>query len=209
MTDWVVHVDDAIVAVDKPAGLLSVPGRGADKQDCAWTRVRCCWPEAEVVHRLDMATSGLLVFARGAVVQRRLQAAFAERRVDKCYVAVVHGLPEEDNGSIALPLVADWPRRPRQKVDATRGRPSLTHWRVVSRDSAAALTRLELQPVTGRSHQLRVHLLAAGWPIVGDTLYGAQETASLAPRLMLHASTLAFEHPLSGRPMRLRCAPPF
>lgn len=200
----VLHADDAMIVVAKPAGLLAVPGRGPDKQDCAAARVQQRWPDARVVHRLDMATSGLLVFARGDDAQRRLSAAFAERAVSKRYVARVHGEVAAAQGEIALPLAADWPNRPRQKVDLVHGKPSLTHWRVLAREPS--FTRLALEPVTGRSHQLRVHCLAAGHPIVGDSLYGPGDDA---PRLMLHAEHLAFAHPVSGEPVAFTDAAPF
>lgn len=199
------YADDSLVVVDKPAGLLSVPGRGADKQDCAVARVQAAWPDALTVHRLDMATSGLLLLARGATVQRRLSEAFAQRQVGKRYVAIVDGLMAGDAGEIDAPLIADWPQRPRQRIDHEHGKPSLTRWRVLSRDGGARRTRLELEPVTGRSHQLRVHLASLGHAIVGDSLYGG----SAAPRLLLHASELAFAHPQTAQPQRHRCAAPF
>ena len=200
-------IDDALLALDKPAGLLCVPGRGADKLDCLATRAQACWPDALVVHRLDMATSGLVLMARGAAMQRTLSLAFAERRVDKRYVAVVHGRLAPAEGCIDLPLAADWPNRPRQQVDHERGKPSLTHYRVLSHDAAAGTTRVELRPITGRSHQLRVHLQALGHPIVGDALYGPQPPK--AGRLMLHAQRLELSHPASGERLRLDAAPPF
>lgn len=184
----------------KPAGLLAVPGRGADKADCLAFRVQAAWPDALAVHRLDMATSGLMLFGRGATAQRQLSAAFAERRVIKTYVAVVQGLMRQDAGQIDLPLSADWPRRPRQQVDTLSGRPSRTLWRVLERDPARQLSRLELEPVTGRTHQLRVHLAALGHPILGDALY-ATGAALLAPRLMLHAQSLQLDHPVHGSRM--------
>ena len=201
------HLDDFLIAVDKPAGLLAVPGRGADKADCASTRVQACWPDARVVHRLDMATSGLLLLARGDAAQRRLNDDFAQRRVDKTYVAVVQGQVEADEGEIDLPLAADWPARPKQKVDRVAGKSSLTRWQVLARDEAAGTTRLALTPLTGRSHQLRVHLLAIGHPIVGDALYAPDAPA--APRLLLHATALALNHPGYGAGLQLHCAPPF
>jgi len=202
-----VFADDHLVVLDKPAGLLSVPGRGADKQDCLASRAQAQWPDALVVHRLDMATSGLLLLARGAAMQRLLSDAFAQRRVHKRYIAVVQGLLAADQGSIDAPLAADWPNRPRQQVDTVRGKASLTHWTVLSRDSALQRTWLELEPVTGRSHQLRVHLASIGHAIVGDTLYGAG--AAAAPRLLLHASRLGFDHPHTGRPLQLHSPAPF
>ncbi len=200
------HQDDALLAVDKPAGLLCVPGRGADKQDCAIARVQRQFPEALVVHRLDMATSGLVLFARGERMQRMLSMAFADRAVHKRYVAVVHGQPRDDAGEIALPLLADWPRRPRQKVDPLQGKPALTRWRVLARDEGAGTARLALEPVTGRSHQLRVHLLSIGHPIVGDGLYGAPDGA---PRMMLHAQSLELPHPRTAQRLSLCSRAPF
>jgi tRNA pseudouridine32 synthase/23S rRNA pseudouridine746 synthase len=199
-----IHLDAQLIVVDKPAGLLAVPGR--HETDCMAARVQALWPDARVVHRLDMATSGLLLFARGDRAQRVLGQAFAARRVDKRYLAVVHGLPAADQGSVELPLAADWPNRPRQVVDAVKGKPALTHWRVLARDTATGTTRLELQPVTGRSHQLRVHLAAIGHAIVGDALYGRRDGSA---RLLLHACALAFAHPASGEPLRFESLPPF
>ena len=205
--DWIVHADGDLVVVNKPAGLLSVPGRGPDRADCAWARVAAQWPDAQVVHRLDQATSGLLLFARGATLQRAFSIAFAERQVHKRYVAVVHGAPAGDAGTVDLPLIADWPNRPRQMVDFERGKPSLTRWRVLQREPAR--TRLELEPVTGRPHQGRLHLAASGWPIVGDTLYDDALRAAHEPRLLLHAHELALVHPLSGQPLHWSTPWPF
>lgn len=191
----IVFVDDDLVVIDKPAGLLAVPGRHAP--DCAWARVAARFDDAQIVHRLDQATSGLMVFARGAVAQRALSMAFAARQIDKHYEAVVHGLPLQDSGLIDAALAADWPRRPRQKIDPVAGKPSLTAWRVVQRDATAQRSRLALQPLTGRSHQLRVHLASIGHAIVGDALYGGPPDAQ-QPRLLLHATRLAFAHPRHG-----------
>lgn len=197
------HLDAHLIAVDKPAGLLAVPGR--TEPDCLAARVQAVWADARVVHRLDMATSGLMLFARGAAAQRRLGDAFAARLVHKGYVAIVGGLVDADVGEIDLPLAADWPRRPLQRVDHERGRPSLTRWRVLARDATGGRTRLRLEPVSGRSHQLRVHLQAIRHPIVGDTLYGGASAA----RLMLHAAELIVPHPADGRRLPLASAPPF
>jgi len=190
------HEDDSLLVVEKPAGLLSVPGRGEAGRDSLSARVVSRWPDALVVHRLDMATSGLLLFARGAAAQRTLSIAFAERRVDKRYVALVHGRLSADEGEVDAPLAADWPRRPRQRIDTTHGRPSLTRWRVLAYDEVAARTRVELTPVTGRAHQLRVHMQSLGHAIVGDALYG--DDAAREPRLLLHAAMLSFAHPRDG-----------
>jgi tRNA pseudouridine32 synthase/23S rRNA pseudouridine746 synthase len=196
--------DDALIAVDKPAGLLSVPGRGEDKQDCVIARVRAEHPDALVVHRLDMATSGILLMARGTEAQRRLGIAFARREVLKRYVAVVHGAPAQAEGEIDLPLRVDWPNRPKQQVDPQHGRPSLTRYRVLGVDPAQRRSRLALEPVTGRSHQLRVHLQAIGHPIVGDPLYG-----TAGERLLLHASELQLAHPFGGHAVHVRSEPTF
>jgi len=203
----VLYADDVLVVVDKPAGLLAVPGRGEQRQDCVAARVQCRFPDALVVHRLDQATSGLMVLARGAEAQRTLSRAFAERRVAKHYTAIVGGLLTGAAGTIELPLAADWPNRPRQQVDAVHGKPSITHWRVLSCDAAADTTRVELEPLTGRSHQLRVHLRAIGHPIVGDVLYAPPALA--APRLMLHASGLALLHPYDARRLNFSSVAPF
>lgn len=208
MQAWHVwHVDDDLIVVDKPAGLLAVPGRGEAGRDCLSARVAARWPDALVVHRLDMATSGLMLFARGPAVQRQLNAAFAERRIGKRYLAVVHGIVAADAGEIDAALAADWPNRPRQRIDAQQGRPSLTRWRVLARDADTERSRLELEPVSGRAHQLRVHLRSIGHAIVGDALYG--EDAAREPRLLLHAWRLALAHPRDGTRLDFASAVPF
>ena len=178
-----VHSDAACVVVVKPDGLLSVPGRGEQGQDCLSARVQAMFSDALVVHRLDMSTSGLMLFARGAAAQRALSIAFAAREVHKHYVAVVAGLVDQGRGEIDLPLMADWPNRPKQKWDREHGKPSLTRYRVIVRDEATRTTRLELEPVTGRAHQLRLHLLNLGHPILGDALYAPPEVQARADRL--------------------------
>jgi len=205
----VVHDDADCIVVVKPAGLLSVPGRGEHLQDCVAARVQSLFGDALVVHRLDMATSGLMLFARGAAAQRLLSIAFAAREVHKRYVAVADGLIEPACGDIDLPLMADWPNRPKQKFDREHGKASLTRYRVLARDAAARTTRVELEPVTGRAHQLRVHLLSIGHPILGDALYAPPEMQARADRLLLHASALGFAHPVSGAPMQFESAAPF
>jgi len=209
MTLTVIHEDEALLVIDKPAGLLAVPGRGADKQDCLAARVQAQWPDALVVHRLDMATSGLMLLARGAACQRRLSLDFAARRIDKHYVALVDGRMPAAHGCIELPLSADWPHRPLQQVDAVQGKPSRTDWQVIGYDEALQATRLALQPHTGRTHQLRLHLAAIGHPILGDALYAPPEVQARAPRLLLHAEALTLLHPLSGAPLQLHCPAPF
>ena len=196
--------DSHLLVVDKPAGLLSVPGRGGDKQDSLATRVQAEFPDALIVHRLDMATSGLLLFARGAEAQRRLSAQFRLRQIDKRYLASVSG-QLAPAGEINLPLAADWPNRPRQQVAAESGKPSLTRYRLVDYDAMRGVSRVELEPVTGRTHQLRVHLAAIGHPILGDALYGG----AAAERLNLHATRLTLIHPFTGAPLDFHSAAPF
>jgi len=210
----VLHADAALLVLDKPAGLLAVPGRGADKQDCLSARVQQPFADALVVHRLDMATSGLMLMARGAAMQRELSRAFAQRQVHKRYVAVVHGhvpAPAGDWGVIELPILVDWPRRPLRIIDA-RGQASVTRWRVLALELGAdgqPQTRLELEPVTGRSHQLRVHLQALGHAILGDALYAGADVQARSSRLLLHASALALQHPVSGAALHFSLPPAF
>lgn len=199
--DFLLHTDEALLVLDKPAGLLAVPGRGDDKQDCLSARTQARFPDALIVHRLDMATSGLLVMARGPEMQRHLGRAFANRKVQKRYTAVVAGCvqpPVGDWGLIDVPMMPDWPNRPRQKVDLQHGKPSQTRWRVLAYDPGRDATHLELEPITGRTHQLRVHMRELGHPILGDTLYAPPDIAACADRLLLHARSLWFDHPLSG-----------
>jgi tRNA pseudouridine32 synthase/23S rRNA pseudouridine746 synthase len=210
LSEHLVHADESVLVVEKPAGMLCVPGRGADKQDCLALRVQQTFPDALVVHRLDMATSGLWVMARGAQAQRRLNHAFSQRAVSKRYVAVVAGRidPGPHWREVDLPLIVDWPKRPRRIVDAKNGKPSLTRWRVLG-PAGGDTTRLELEPVTGRSHQLRVHLRAIGHPILGDALYAPPEVQALSPRLLLHATQIEFAHPLTGAMMSFSSPAPF
>jgi tRNA pseudouridine32 synthase/23S rRNA pseudouridine746 synthase len=202
------YVDDYLLAVDKPAGLLSVPGRGEDKQDCLIARVQRTYPEALTAHRLDMGTSGLIICARGCEMQRRLFEIFRERQTEKRYVAVVAGRLEKPEGEIDLPLICDWPNRPRQKVDFEVGKHSLTRYRLLTYDPASNTSRVQLEPVTGRSHQLRVHMASLGHPILGDELY-AGEHATAAPRLLLHAEFLRLPHPSTEGFVELHCLAPF
>lgn len=206
------HADAALLVLDKPAGLLSVPGRGPDKQDCLASRVQAVHPEARVVHRLDMATSGLWVMARGPEAQRALNDAFAGQAVHKTYEAVVAGrLAPPDSadgwGEIDLPMMADWPNRPLQKI-APEGKPSRTRWRLLGH-TPEGHSRLALQPLTGRTHQLRLHLQAIGHPILGDALYAPPEVQAAASRLLLHACALQLPHPNHGGPLVFASPPPF
>lgn len=194
--------------VNKPAGLLAVPGRGADKQDCLISRVQQTFHDALIVHRLDMATSGLLLLALGTQIHSRLSQLFRDRQVEKRYVAIVQGRLENTTGEIDRPIGADWPNRPKQMINHDTGKPSLTRYHLQSYDPARNISRVELEPVTGRTHQLRVHLSAIGHPIVGDTLYG-DETSNPAQRLLLHAQMLSFTHPVSAVQLTLRSDPSF
>ncbi len=193
------HVDGSLLVVNKPTGLLSVPGRGAGKEDCMVSRVQLEFPDALIVHRLDMGTSGLLVFARSKDMLGLLSTLFALRQVYKRYVALIEGHLEHASGTVDLPLIKDWENSPLQKVDLAQGKPSLT--RYTRLEWADGQSRVRLEPETGRTHQLRVHMAALGHPILGDDFYGAGHTAA-APRLMLHAEVLAFDHPLEQRPLR-------
>jgi len=188
-----------------------VPGRGADKQDCLSARVQALYPDALVVHRLDMATSGLMLMARGAAMQRALSALFEARQIAKTYVAIVDGLlaVAPTWQLIDLPVWADWEARPLRRVDP-RGQPSQTRWRCVAHtDGPTPASRLELQPLTGRSHQLRVHMQAIGHPIEGDALYAPPDVAARASRLLLHARDLAFVQPQNGTRMAFTAAAGF
>ncbi|HSV35568.1 MAG TPA: RluA family pseudouridine synthase [Ramlibacter sp.] len=214
LSELLIHADAHLLVLDKPAGLLCVPGRGAGKEDCLAARVQAHYPDALIVHRLDMATSGLCLMARGIEMQRRLSAAFAERRVGKRYAAVVAGqIVSGEWQTIDLPIAADWPNRPRQIIDVERGKPSQTRWRVIPGGTGKAwgdgTTYLELEPLTGRTHQLRVHLKALGHPILGDALYAPAAVQALAPRLLLHASELRLTHPLSGQALAFLSPAPF
>ena len=206
-----VYVDDQIIVLNKASGLLSVPGRGEDKQDCLITRAQQEWPDALTVHRLDMATSGLVVMARSPDIQRRLSQAFALREVHKTYEAIVAGLPNisETWHDIQLPLMIDWPNRPRSKVDWEQGKPSHTQWRVKQALPLDNATRVELKPITGRTHQLRLHMMAIGHAILGDALYASPEELAKAPRLLLHARELQLKHPVTAKWMVFESSVPF
>jgi tRNA pseudouridine32 synthase/23S rRNA pseudouridine746 synthase len=207
-----IFADDDMLVLDKPAGMLSVPGRGPDKQDSLSSRVQEQFPDALVVHRLDMATSGLMVMARGARQQRALNDAFAARTVHKAYTAMVDGLltaPDADWQEISLGIRVDWPNRPLRVIDPLHGKPSATRWRVLEHDAVACTTRVALEPVTGRSHQLRVHMLAIGHAILGDALYAPTQIASRSPRLLLHANQLELTHPVTAERLTFSSQVPF
>lgn len=207
----ILFADDAIVVADKPAGLLSQPARGEARQDCLEARVQVRYADATLVHRLDMATSGIILLARGAEMLRRMNAAFAQRTVGKRYVANVHGHIAAECGEIDLPLAADPDNNPRQIVDQGHGRRALTRYRVIGRsgEGEGAITRVELKPVTGRTHQLRVHLMAIGHPILGDLLYAPPQSGRTHARMHLHAAAIAFIHPDRRVPLTFESPVPF
>ena len=197
----ILYQDNDIIAVNKPSGMLSNPGRDPAFHDSIYARVLAEHPDSHIVHRLDMATSGLIVLALNKHAERQLKAQFRERKTEKVYYARVWGHLEQDRGTVDLPLICDWPNRPKQKVCFEDGKPSVTHYQVICRDDNSTLVRL--RPVTGRSHQLRVHMLALGHPILGDRFYAHDEARESAGRLQLHAAELSFFHPATAEPMHL------
>jgi len=202
----VIHEDHELLVVNKPSGLLSVPGRGEHLADCLLKRVQDAFPQALLVHRLDRDTSGLIAFALSPHAQRHLSRQFEERKVKKTYVARVWGRLEPKVGTVDLPLIVDWPNRPRQMVDHENGKPAVTDWRVLKASDPES--RVRLMPKTGRSHQLRVHMLALGHPILGDPFYADGQALNF-PRLMLHSEELRIGHPDGGEGMRFRAKAPF
>lgn len=202
----ILHDDHELLFVDKPSGLLSVPGKGAHLADCLIARVQAVFPEALLVHRLDRDTSGVMVFAKSPHAQRHLGLQFEKRGTKKTYIARVFGRLEPKTGTVDLPLIVDWPNRPLQKVCHETGKAAVTDWRVVRASDAE--TRVRLMPKTGRSHQLRVHMLALGHPILGDPFY-ATGAALEHPRLMLHSEKLQLRHPDGGAGMRITAKAPF
>lgn len=203
----VLYHDDYVVALNKPSGLLSVKGIGIDKIDCLAVRVASAIEGARIVHRLDMDTSGVIVMARDADTHRELSRQFQDREIQKTYIAVVGGVVEQESGLIDIPIRKDFDNPPCQCVDFEKGKASQTNWRVLERQTAR--TRLELKPITGRSHQLRIHLRELGYPILGDDLYADEQMQQLAPRLLLHALTLSFVHPKSKEKMSITAHCPF
>ncbi|HDL7752326.1 TPA: bifunctional tRNA pseudouridine(32) synthase/23S rRNA pseudouridine(746) synthase RluA [Yersinia enterocolitica] len=204
----VLYQDQHIMVVNKASGLLSVPGRAPENKDSVMTRIRADFPTAESVHRLDMATSGVIVVALTKAAERELKRQFREREPKKSYIARVWGHLAQDEGLIDLPLICDWPNRPKQKVCYETGKPSQTLYQVLSRDADGS-TRVKLSPITGRSHQLRVHMLAIGHPILGDGFYAHPEAKAMASRLQLHAQELCITHPEFGTVMHFKCEPEF
>ena len=205
----VLFEDPFLLALNKPSGLLSVPGKGHEKKDSLAIRVQARFPDALVAHRLDMATSGIMVMARNKEVHRALSIQFETRQVAKTYIAVVDGLVNTTSGTIDLPLICDWPNRPRQKVDYETGKASLTHYEVIEYNEINQTTRVKLKPETGRTHQLRVHMQSIGHAILGDRLYASTTAQKKADRLLLHASQLSFTHPITGEHLSLNSDIPF
>ena len=203
----ILYQDKDIMVVNKPSGLLSVPGRDPKHADSIWTRVKKLHPNAQIVHRLDMATSGVMVVALRKKAESELKRQFRDRETQKIYYARVVGHVKQQSGEVDLPLICDWPNRPRQKVDHQVGKPSLTLFEVVSYDSNSTL--IKLTPITGRSHQLRVHMMAIGHPILGDNFYADKVAKVLRPRLNLHAQSLTIKQPYSQEEMSFCTAIPF
>lgn len=205
----ILYRDDDLVVINKPAGLLTVPGKGPDNQDCLIRRTLVPFPNARVVHRLDQGTSGIVMFPLNYMTLRTMTKLFEARGVHKRYVAVVAGLMEENEGEVTLPLICDWPNRPLQKVCFEQGKAAHTRYQVLERNTEAQTTRVLLEPVSGRTHQLRVHMLALGHPIVGDRLYAPVEIQARAPRLLLHAQQIYFNHPITGKFVDIHCPASF
>ncbi|PHM28980.1 bifunctional tRNA pseudouridine(32) synthase/23S rRNA pseudouridine(746) synthase RluA [Xenorhabdus budapestensis] len=203
----VLYQDEHIMVVNKPSGLLSVPGKAEEHKDSIMTRIQAEFPTAESVHRLDMATSGIMVVALTKAAERELKRQFREREPKKVYIARVWGKLEQEQGLVDLPLICDWPNRPKQKVCFATGKSAQTEYQVLEHEAQA--TRVRLAPITGRSHQLRVHMLALGNPILGDRFYAHQQARELAPRLQLHAQELSITHPAYGSPMHFECKADF
>ncbi|PCH97208.1 MAG: bifunctional tRNA pseudouridine(32) synthase/23S rRNA pseudouridine(746) synthase RluA [Gammaproteobacteria bacterium] len=213
----IIFQDDDIVVLNKSSGLLSVPGRLPEHQDCLQNRVQRILPSATIVHRLDMATSGIIIMALNKPAHVNISRQFEQRKTKKTYIARVFGHIKEQQGSVDLPLICDWPNRPKQKVDHENGKQSLTHYQVLgyseldcdSKSPGDESTLVELTPVTGRSHQLRVHMLAIGHPILGDRLYAHEQALTVSPRLQLHARNLSLAHPVTGELLTFASPCPF
>lgn len=203
----IIFHDDDILVLDKPSGLLSVPGKRDDHKDCLENRIQADFSSARIVHRLDMDTSGLIIMALNSDAHRHLGLQFERRHIGKTYQACVWGTIADDQGTIDLPLRCDWPNRPRQMVDFEEGRSALTEWEVVARDDLS--TRVMLYPKTGRSHQLRVHMLELGHPILGDNLYAPKEALAASSRLCLHAQKIELYHPTGGERLSFEVECPF
>jgi tRNA pseudouridine32 synthase/23S rRNA pseudouridine746 synthase len=205
----ILYQDDDVLIANKPAGLLCVPGKGPDKQDCLSNRVLKLNPNARIVHRLDQGTSGIVVFPLNYLTLKAMTKQFEQRAIHKRYVAVVHGQLEQDEGEVTLPLICDWPNRPLQKVCFEQGKSAHTRYQVISRNTDADTTRVSLEPVSGRTHQLRVHMLALGHPMLGDGFYAPEHVLAMSPRLLLHAEQISFPHPITGEPLHIHALADF
>lgn len=201
----ILHLDEDLLIVNKPAGLLTVPGKGPDKQDCLINRALKFNPNARVVHRLDQGTSGIVMFPLNYMSLKILTKQFEARGIHKRYVAVVSGLLKDDQGEVKLPLICDWPNRPLQKVCFESGKAAHTRYQVLERNAEQNCTRVLLEPVSGRTHQLRVHMLSLGHPMLGDMLYSPAEIQAQAPRLLLHAQHLQLTHPIQRSSLEIEC----
>ena len=205
----VLFKDEYLLVLNKSSGLLSVPGRGEDKQDCLISRVQSEYPDALIVHRLDMSTSGLMVIALGKEMERALSILFQQREVAKNYIAIVDGEISPTVGMVDLPLMTDWPNRPKQKVDFENGKPSQTEYKVLSYNKNNNSTRVLLTPITGRTHQLRLHMQSINHAILGDELYANEDAIKTSPRLLLHACNLSFQHPVTNTLIKINSEPEF
>jgi len=205
----IIYQDEYMIVINKPSGLLSVPGRGENKQDCLVSRVKLQFPTALIVHRLDMSTSGIIVLALNVTVHKQLSELFARRKIEKKYIAVVDGVIDTVEGEIDQSLICDWPNRPKQKVDKIHGKASSTYYRVIDINRTNNSCRVELSPKTGRTHQLRLHMQFLGHAILGDELYGENNVANKAERLLLHASYIKFIHPVKKTKITLDSPVPF
>lgn len=205
----IIYRDDYIIIINKPSGLLSVPGKGEVKQDCLISRVQNEFPTALIVHRLDMSTSGILLLALDKKIHRQLSELFAMRKIQKKYTAVVEGVLATEKGQINQALISDWPNRPRQIIDSVNGKPSITNYNVKAICKISNTSRLELIPETGRTHQLRVHMKYIGHAILGDDLYASEEVVKKSQRLLLHATSLKFQHPVNKTNMVFDSVAPF
>ena len=203
----VIHADEHILVIDKPSGLLTVPGNRPERADCLEARARADFPTARIIHRLDMDTSGVIVLALTAHAQAHIGKQFEKRQTSKSYIARVQGEMTQSSGRVDQPLITDWPNRPRQMICHERGRRAVTDWEVL--DSADRVSRVRLRPLTGRSQQLRVHMLHLGHPILGDNLYAPPEALAASDRLCLHAQELGVRHPDGGAPVSFESRPPF
>ncbi len=206
-SSWIHYADEDILIANKPSGLLSVPGRGPERHECLLSHLQVIYPEIKIVHRLDMDTSGLMVLALTADVHRQLSRQFQERETSKTYQAICAGLPSEQQGSINLPMRCDWDRRPLQLIDFKQGKSAQTYWKVLLQSKNQFL--VELTPITGRSHQLRLHMKSLGHPILGDNLYADEIALRMSPRLLLHATNLSFTHPVTRQWLEFNLLPEF